>query len=99
MNSLHNQKTTTGVQTPWNRDRLIGPKPPLRPKHQWSIRNQLPLKGRTRHPALFNLAIDCLVIPALFRLFAHWVSMLPVQEPSPFKHLTLPVGLNQLDCR
>lgn len=25
-------------RTPWNKGKLIGPKPPLRPKHVWSIR-------------------------------------------------------------
>ncbi len=58
MNSLYNQKVTTAVRTPWNKDKLIGPKPPLRPKHVWSIRSRLQLKGRTRDLALFNLAID-----------------------------------------
>jgi integrase len=43
---------------PWNKGKLIGPKPPLRPKHVWSIRTRLQVEGRTRHLALFNLAID-----------------------------------------
>jgi integrase len=33
-------------------------KPPLRPKHVWSIRTKLQIEGRTRDLALFNLAID-----------------------------------------
>ena len=44
---------------PWNKDKLIGPKPPLRSKHVWSIRTKLQLEGRKRGLALFNLAIDC----------------------------------------
>jgi integrase len=43
---------------PWNRGKLIGAKPPLRPKHVWSIRTRLLIEGRTRDLALFNLAID-----------------------------------------
>ena len=43
---------------PWNKGRLIGPKPPLLPKHVWSIRTRLQLIGKTRDLALFNLAID-----------------------------------------
>jgi integrase len=43
---------------PWNKDKLIGPKPPLRSKHVWSIRTKLQLEGRKRDLALFNLAID-----------------------------------------
>src|SRR5438093_9981945 len=43
---------------PWNKGRLIGQKPPLRPKHVWSIRTKLQIAGRTRDLAMFNLAID-----------------------------------------
>ncbi len=43
---------------PWNKGKLIGPKPPLRPKHVWAIRTKLQLEKRTRDLALFNLAID-----------------------------------------
>lgn len=35
-------------RTPWNKGKLIGPKPPLRPKHMWSIRTKLQIEGRTR---------------------------------------------------
>ena len=42
----------------WNRGKLIGAKPPLRPKHVWSIRTKLQVDGRIRDLALFNLAID-----------------------------------------
>ena len=43
---------------PWNRGKLIGPKPPLQPRHVWAIRTRLQLAGRTRDLALFNPAID-----------------------------------------
>ena len=43
---------------PWNKGKLIGAKPPLRPKHVWSIRTKLQLEDRKRDLALFNLAID-----------------------------------------
>ena len=43
---------------PWNKGKLIGPKPPLQPRHVWSIRTRLQLAGRIRDLALFNLAID-----------------------------------------
>ena len=42
---------------PWNRGKIIGQKPPLRPKHVWSIRTRLQMEGRTRDLAMFNLAI------------------------------------------
>jgi integrase len=43
---------------PWNKGKLIGAKPPLRPKHVWSIRTKLQLEDQKRDLALFNLAID-----------------------------------------
>ena len=43
---------------PWNKGKIIGAKPPLRPKHVWSIRTKLQVEGRIRDLALFNLAID-----------------------------------------
>ena len=42
----------------WNKGKLIGQKPPLRPKHVWSIRTKLQVEGHTRDLAMFNLAID-----------------------------------------
>ena len=45
-------------RTPCNKGKLIGARPPLRPKHVWSIRTRLLLEVRIRDLALFNLAID-----------------------------------------
>jgi hypothetical protein len=44
-------------RTPWNKDKLVGVKPPLRPSHVWSIRTKLQMADRKRDLALFNLAI------------------------------------------
>ena len=43
---------------PWNKDKLIGQKPPLRPQHVWAIRAKLQSEDRLRDLALFNIAID-----------------------------------------
>src|SRR5271163_4263144 len=43
---------------PWNTGRIIGAKPPLKPKHIWGIRQQLKSAHRVRDLALFNCAID-----------------------------------------
>jgi integrase len=48
----------TSRRKPWNKGKLIGAKPPLRPKHVWSTRTKLQIAGRTRDLAMFNLAID-----------------------------------------
>ena len=45
-------------RTPWNKGKFTGAKPPLRPKHVWSIRSKLQAQGRIRDLAMFNLAID-----------------------------------------
>ena len=45
-------------RSPWNKGKLTGAKPPLRPKHVWSIRTKLQIEGRVRDLAMFNLAID-----------------------------------------
>jgi len=42
----------------WNKGKIVGAKPPLRPKHVWSIRTKLQMEGRLRDLALFNVAID-----------------------------------------
>lgn len=47
-----------GPRSPWNRGRLVGPKPPLKPRHIWAIRQQLKNGKRVRDLALFNCAID-----------------------------------------
>ena len=43
---------------PWNKGKLIGPKPPLRPSHVWSIRTKLQMGDKKRDLALFKLAIN-----------------------------------------
>jgi integrase len=43
---------------PWNKGKIVGAKPPLRPSHVWSLRTKLQMAGRKRDLALFNLAID-----------------------------------------
>jgi len=50
--------STLATRPPWNKGKLIGAKPPLRPKHVWSIRTRLQLQDHKRDLALFNLAID-----------------------------------------
>jgi hypothetical protein len=49
---------TANSRPAWNKEKIIGPRPPLRPGHVWSIRAKLHLERRLRDLALFNLAID-----------------------------------------
>ena len=54
-NDHHDASTSN---TPWNRGKLTGQKPPLKPRHVWAIRTRLQLSKRVRDLALFNVAID-----------------------------------------
>jgi hypothetical protein len=42
----------------WNKGKLVGQKPPLKPKDVWAIRINLQNAHAVRDLALFNLAID-----------------------------------------
>jgi integrase len=53
-----NANPTPHRPVPWNKGKVSGAKPPLRPKHVWSIRTKLQIEGRSRDLAMFNLAID-----------------------------------------
>ena len=55
---MQDQAYTTPTRVPWNKGKVTGAKPPLRPKHVWSIRTKLQIEGRARDLAMFNLAID-----------------------------------------
>ena len=54
---LSSSETAT-ARPAWNKGKIIGPRPPLRPGHVWSIRAKLHLERHLRDLALFNLAID-----------------------------------------
>ena len=55
---MYNIERPKSSNTPWNKGRLIGHKPPLKLKEIWSIRILLELNHKHRDLALFNLAID-----------------------------------------
>jgi integrase len=50
--------TQSTVKTPWNKGKITGQKPPLKPREVWAIRVRLQIEGRDRDLALFDLAID-----------------------------------------
>ncbi len=58
MYSPNEPTMASNQRRPWNRGKLIGPKPALQPRHVWAIRTRSQLAGRTPDLALFNLAID-----------------------------------------
>ena len=58
MHENENPTVITARPVPWNKGKLIGPRPPLRQKHVWAIRTTLQIERQVRDLALFNLAID-----------------------------------------
>ena len=58
MDTIRNADTPSASRIPWNKGKLVGPKPPLQPKHVWAIRTHLQVMRKVRDLALFNLAID-----------------------------------------
>jgi integrase len=50
--------TAVPRRIPWNKGKLIGPRPPLRQKHVWAIRTRLQIERQVPELTLFNLAID-----------------------------------------
>ena len=58
METHFHSESDSQVTQPWNKGKLTGAKPPLRPKHVWAVRVRLQLLKRFRDLALFNLAID-----------------------------------------
>lgn len=76
MYSSQNSATNLTDHTPWNKDRIIGPKPPFKLREIWEIRVRLELAKRPRDLALFNLAIDiklrgCDLVKLMVRDVAH----------------------------
>lgn len=45
-------------RVPWNKGKLVGAKPQLRPSHVWSVSTKLRIEGKKRDLAHFNLASD-----------------------------------------
>jgi integrase len=58
MHEIENPTSPTAKRIPWNKGKMTGAKPPLKPKHVWAIRTMLQNVRQTRDLALFNLAID-----------------------------------------
>jgi integrase len=58
MDDQHTLFNSRQNRDPWNKGKFTGAKPPLRPKHVWSIRSKLQAEGQARDLAMFNLAID-----------------------------------------
>src|SRR5688572_18380269 len=51
-------KNAGATRVPWNKDKLVGRKAPLKLRDIWAIRVRLQLRQESRELALFNLAID-----------------------------------------
>jgi integrase len=96
---------TEQTRETWNKGKLIGQKPPLKPKDVWAIRIHLQNAHAVRDLALFNLAIDtklrgCDLVSLRVRDVTHGNQVLPralivqrkTQRPVQFE-LTEPTRL------
>jgi len=68
--------THTSSKTPWNKNKIIGQKLPLKPEQIWSIRVRLEMQNNVRDLALFNLALDsklraCDLVKLMVRDISH----------------------------
>ena len=71
-----------GKREAWNKDKLVGQKPPLKPKDIWAIRIYLQNAHAVRDRAMFNLAIDsklrgCDLVGLRVRDVTHGPQILP----------------------
>ncbi len=95
----------TQHREPWNKGKLVGQKPPLKPKDIWAIRIYLQNEHKVRELAMFNLAIDsklrgCDLVNLRVRDITHGDQILPramvvqrkTQRPVQFE-LTEPTRL------
>ena len=74
--------TSTLHREPWNKGKLVGQKPPLKPKDIWAIRIYLQNEHHVRDLAMFNLAIDsklrgCDLVNLRVRDITHGNQILP----------------------
>lgn len=72
----------TAKRTAWNKGKLIGQKPPLKPMDIWAIRIHLQNAHAVRDLAMFNLAIDsklrgCDLVNLRVRDVTHGTQILP----------------------
>jgi len=68
--------THASSKTPWNKNKIIGQKLPLKPEQIWSIRVRLEMQNNVRDLALFNLALDsklraCDLVKLMVRDISH----------------------------
>lgn len=79
---MNANQPSTRSRTPWNKDKLVGPKAPFKPKDVWTMRMQLQQHHRTRELALLNLGIDsklrgCDLVSLKVRDIAHGEQIAP----------------------
>jgi len=58
MHDNENPNAPIPKRVPWNKGKLIGPRPPLKQRYVWAIRTRLQIERQVRDLALFNLAVD-----------------------------------------
>ena len=57
MDTVQNINASPGARRPWNKGKLVGPKPPLQPKHVWAIRTRLQMQRKVLSPSTASFAV------------------------------------------
>ena len=70
-------ETINKREATWNKGKLVGQKPPLKPKDIWAIRIHLQNAHAVRDLAMFNLAIDSKFRAAIWSACACATSVTP----------------------
>jgi hypothetical protein len=87
-------------QSPWNKGKLIGSKPPRRTKDVWSILTKLQVEERIRDSAMFNLAIHsklrgCDVVRLKLRMLPAWHDRRSRHGPAEENRTYRPIGIER----
>jgi len=72
---------------PWNKGKLVGQKPPLKPKDIWAIRIHLQHENRVRDLAMFNLAIDSKLVGPEYSCSLRKIDMVKAVDGREFNNV------------
>ncbi|MEX3934386.1 hypothetical protein AB4Y32_21770 [Paraburkholderia phymatum] len=86
----------------WNKGKLVGQKPPLRPKDVWAIRIHLQNAHAVRDLSLFNLAIDsklrgCDLVSLRVRDVTHFNQALIYKRTKNLRAVQLLLGHSKIE--
>lgn len=69
-----NEPAAKPARVPWNKGKLVGAKPPLRPSHVWSIRTKLQIEARrgTSPCSIWQSTASCVAVTSSLSASITW---------------------------